>query len=261
MSLFGLAGVDPSVTNAVAPYDHESGVDSQMLEESIARSQLLSFLPALNDCLTAQGYDPEPPLPEPPARDDPIHVSNWQFPPIEDLLAEGFVNPSTGDESDVEDPRDHTVEAEEARRARRAAVDLCSQQIGYPTTAEEMGDAHRLYWSVLLSWNQVLTEIDNTDEVREATARFSVCLQDDGVPEHWTTSTTAYLSYVDEVLYAQDGDLEKEAAVRREYGMRYGRCAKDLFAVKQVLRTGELRSAFLVEHEAAIRELASIVGW
>lgn len=257
---FGLAGIDPSITNAVAPYDHESSVDSQILEDTIGRSEQLSFLPALNDCLAAEGYDRVPPPPEPPVRDDPIYVSNWQFPQIESLIAEGFVNPDAGIESDEEDPRNRTTAGDAANRKRREAADLCSQRIGVPTTDEEMGDAHRLYWSVLSSWNQVLTEIDNTDEVRDAMTRFSECLQDDGVPAHWTSSTTAYLSYVDEVLYAQDGDLQKEAAVREEYGMRYGRCAKDLFAIKQRLRSGELRSTFLAEHEGTIRELASIVG-
>lgn len=257
---FGLAGIDPSITNAVAPYDHESNVDSQILERSIARSEQLSFLPALNDCLAGEGYEPVEPPPQPPVRDDPIYVSNWQFPQIENLIAEGLVNPDAGKESSEEDPRNRTTAGDAANRKRREAADLCSQRIGVPTTDEEMGDAHRLYWSVLSPWNQVLTEIDNTDEVRDATTRFSECLQDDGVPAHWTTSTTAYLSYVDEVLYAQDGDLQKEAAVREEYGMRYGRCAQDLFAIEQRLRSGELRSAFLAEHEVAIRELASIVG-
>ncbi len=259
-SSFGLAGVDPSITNAVAPYDHESNVDSQLLEGYISRLEQLRLLPALNECLAGEGYEPVAPPAELPGRDDPIWVSNWQFPPIETLIAEGFVTPDGYQESAEEDPRNRTAESEAARLAQREARDRCRLQAGAPTTDAEMGLEHRLFSSLRSTWEEVLVGIDDSDDVRDATTKYSQCLRDEGVPAQYTSPVTAFLGFTDATRAAQDGDPQKDAEVQEDFGKLYGRCAQDLFSVKERLRSGELRSAFLAEHEVTIRELASIVG-
>lgn len=244
------------VSAAVAPFDHESSVESVLLEVGIESvwSERLSYISA---CMADAGFDgPEPVVL--PSRDDPILISNWQFPPTDLLAASGFVflpgepaGPNELSPNDyVEDP------------ARDAAAAACSTEEASLNLDSDRTRASELYGDLRGAWERVLTDIDNSAEVQMELAGFSACLVDNDIPAQYTTSLERYLGYVDSLLMTA-GDIDDYAEMRaidEKFGKLYAECGRDLFETREQLRSGERRTDFLDDHAEEISELKDLIG-
>jgi len=240
----GLVGVEVEVSNAVAPFDHQSWVDSLLLEFSLARVRNQQVF----DCLAGEGFTlPQAaPLPD---RDDPVLWSNAMFPNIEVLARDGFpVLPGTP--GSLDDSRERSEE--EAAAARRCVAEVDGND-------SEAIVAYDLYASVRGPWETVLDEIDATDEIMSLVGEFGACLRDEGIPAEFTASVSTYLGYVQSLKMAVEGELTQVAEINERMGKLYVGCGRELFEARERLRGGERREAFLREHEVAIRELSDLL--
>lgn len=242
----GSAGSEVDVVSAVAPFDHESAVESHILELLLSNfgeegRQYLS------DCMAESGFEGPPEVIVIPDRDDPILIANLQFPPIAMLATEGFaVLP--GIPSSPEDFIEHPE--------RNAASRSCSAKADVHFFATDDARASLLYTTIRSAWEEVLDEIDASDELRPLASEFSACLVDAGVPSNNASSVGRYLGYVDSLI----ADGADRAAVSEEYGKLYAECGTDLFTAREQLRSGERRTEFLDEHAAEISELAELLS-
>lgn len=246
-----LSGVAIDVSNAVAPFDHESGVDSFLLSSALDRPgpDELQFL---LDCLAAEGFTLQKVWGPLPKRDDPMLISNWYFPQLEALALEGFVQ-LPGTPSKPEDFQGRPPKQDAAEQACIAAME------------DQFRDSDRtraleLYWSMRIPWGDALDEIDGSAEVRDLVRGFSACLVDEGVPVESAVSELHFLSYVDEVLWRADDVAATEAEIHVRLGKLYVECGRELFETKEQLRSGERRTAFLAEHAETIRELSDLLS-
>lgn len=242
--------VEVDVSNAVAPFDHESNVDSRLLLWLVG-DRGADWLQFVDDCMTERGYVFDWPEREvAPNRDDPMLVSNWQFPPVDALAAEGFpVLPGTpsSPEDFVDPPEGHT-----------ATSQACSLEAEQRFRAADDARAEDLYRTLRGAWEEVLTDIDDSDEVNAHVVGFGSCLVEEGIPAEYSTSLDRYLGYVDSLRV--DADAAKGAEILREYGKLYAECGRDLFETREELRTGDQRVAFLDKHADAISELTDLVN-
>lgn len=243
------AVVEVDVSRAVAPFDHESNVDSGLLGRLVA-DRGTDWLQFVDDCMAERGFVFDWQEREvAPSRDDPMLVSNPQFPPIDALAAEGFpVLPGTpsSPEDFVDPPEGHS-----------AAAQACSAEAEQRFRTADDARAEDLYATVRGAWEEVLTEIDASDEVNALVVGFGSCLVEEGIPAEYSNSLGRYLGYVDSLRV--DADAAKDAEILKEYGKLYAECGRDLFETREQLRTGELRVAFLDEHADAISELTDLV--
>lgn len=248
-----LSGVAVNITNAVAPFDHGSNVDWQLLASAISRPGIDEWQ-YLSDCMAAEGFE-LPPLAPPLERDDPILISNWQFPPVDILTVEGFtaVPPIPSSPEDFEETSTRTD-------AHFESLQSCGAAAEEEFKGSDRARAYELYAMVRGSWEELLTEIDGSDEIRPLAEGFSVCLRDEGIPVDYTVSERRLLGYVDELLWGADSVAEEEARIRERYGKLYAECGRELFEAKERLRSGERRVAFLAEHEEAIRGLSDLLS-
>jgi hypothetical protein len=194
------------------------------------------------------GFDgPEPVVL--PSRDDPFLISNMHFPPTDLLAAEGFVLlpgvPSSPDDF-VEDPE------------RDAAAAACTVE-GEVLYGSNGSRASELYGTIRGAWEEVLTDVDNTAEVRAALAKFSSCLVDEEIPDQHTGSLLRHLGYVDSLLAAADDDRAQMLQVHEDFGELYAECGRELFKTREQLRSGDQRDAFLDEHAEEIGELSDLI--
>jgi hypothetical protein len=239
-----LAGVEVEVSNAVAPFDHQSNVDSQLLGFGLsrARTQLIS------DCLVVQGF-PSVSISPLPDRDDPFLMANLQFPYIETLDRDGFPT-LPGTPSSPDDFRERS-EAE-AAASRQCAEDVDASD--YDVIA-----AYELYAAVRGPWESVLDEIDAIDEIRSLVGEFGACLRAQGIPADATASEGTFLGHVQSLLMATGVDESSWPEINERMGKLYVECGRKLFEARERLRGGERREAFLREHEVAIRELSELL--
>lgn len=247
----GLSGVAVDVSNAVAPFDHESNVDSQLLSRAVNRPgpDELQFL---SDCLAAEGFAMPQAWGSLPKRNDPMLISNWQFPQVEALATDGFV-PLPGTPGGPEDFQDRPA-------AQDAAEQVCFAAMEDQFRISDRARAYELYGLLRSRWEEVLDEIDGSDEVRVLVQGFGACLRDEGVPVESTVTELHFLSYVDELLYKADDVSADEEEIRVRLGKLYVECGRELFETKRQLRSGERRAAFLAEHAEAIRELSDLLS-
>lgn len=249
--LAGLAGVEVEVTNAVAPYDHHSNVDSLLLEMGLhgALNQL-TF-----DCIAEQGFArPQGPT-ELLHRDDPFLMANLAFPHTERLASEGFpfLPPTPASPDDFQTPSE----------AEREASRVCARQVHGADS--DLNAAIEIFGSIRSAWEVVLDEIETLDEVVRLKEDFSACVRDEGIPAS-SSSEHGFLSYVD-FLRAEVADTaadledarEQQAGIKLTMGRLYAECGRELFEAREQLRGGERRARFLAEHEAGIRELNDFV--
>jgi len=242
--IVGLVEVEVEVSNAVAPFDHDSNVDGLLLEFSLSRlrTQLIS------DCRVAEGFPPVSisPLPD---RDDPILMANLAFPHIEALAEGGFPNlPGTPGSPEDSRPRSE---------AETAASRQCAEDID--ASDRDVIVAYELYASMRGEWEVVLAEIDATAEIRSLAVGFSSCLVAEGVPTTNARSEGSFLGYVDSLLAATGADESAWPEIRERMGKLYVECGRELFEARERLRAGERREAFLTEHQEAIRELSELL--
>lgn len=238
-STAGLPGVDVDVTNAVAPFDHPSFVDSVLLEIAIGQVRTRE----INECMAAEGFDPPPPsgLPD---RDDPSLVSNLTFPFVKRLAAQGFVR----GRSDAPSPGD----AQEPAGGEIDALIACGEELerdGTDSTALQ-----ETFGAVRGAWEEVLASIDASDEIAVLVGEFGECLRAQGIPPESSDSEGSFLVYVDMLILEAD-DPDRTAEIDRTMGKLYVECGRDLFERREQLRSGDLRESFLNEHAAAIQEL------
>ena len=242
----GSAGIEVDVASAVAPFDHESAVESQLLGLLLANFGA-EGVQYLHDCMAERGFEGPPEAIVIPTRDDPIFIANLQFPPIAMLAAEGFtVLPGT-----PSSPEDFIEQPE-----RNAAARSCSANADEHFLSTDNARASELYTTIRSAWERVLTEVDGSDDLRPLASEFSACLVDEGVPSDHAISEGRYLGYVD-FLIAEGAD---RIAVYEQYGKLYAECGTELFTAREELRSGERRTEFLDEHADAISELAELVG-
>jgi len=240
----GLVEVEVDVSNAVAPFDHDSNVDGLLLEFSLSkvRTQLIS------DCRVAEGFPPVSisPLPD---RDDPMLMANATFPHIEALAASGFPNlPGTPGSPEDSRPRPE----EEAAASRQ-----CAEQVD--ASDHDVIAAYGLYASIRSAWEVVLAEVDATAEIQSLVVGFASCLVADGIPSTNARSEGSFLGYVDSLLAATGADESAWPEIRERMGKLYVECGRELFEARERLRAGERREAFLAEHQEAIRELSELL--
>lgn len=238
----GLEGVDVDVTNAVAPFDHGSLVDSLLVEIAISRLRSLE----LNECMAGEGFDPPGALTV-PDRDDPSLVSNAMFPNIEKLAVDGIVRARSSAPPPDQSPQPAPGELE--------ALAQCGARL--EATGSEAESLLEVFYSVRGAWEDVLAEIDALPEVRSLVGAFSTCLRNEGIPAEFSASEIAFLSYLDGLFFAADSDSQAE--IDRQMGRLYAECGRELFQARELLRRGERRSAFLIRHESAIRELHAML--
>jgi hypothetical protein len=239
-----LVGVDVEVSNAVAPFDHHSNVDSLLLELGLHKARTQDIY----DCLAREGFAPRQ-VSELPARDDPILMANAGFPFVEALARDGIpVLPPTPGAPD--DFREYSQAEREASRSCAEAVDRSHGEVIV---------ALELWVSVRFAWEPVLAEIDATDEIRSLVGEFSSCLIEEGIPADSAASETAYLSYVDFLLADTGGDPTEFVEVSERMGKLYAECGRELFETRERMRGGERREAFLREHEESIRRLSDLL--
>ncbi len=243
------SAVEVDVNNAVAPFDHESNVDSHILGRLVGNYGA-DWQQYVSDCMAEQGFD-EPEWPVAPSRDDPMLISNWQFPPVDAFAADGFpVLPGT-----PSSPEDFVEQPE-----RSAASLSCEASAGERFLTTDDARASELYRTIRSAWEEVLTEMDDSDEIGALVGGFGSCLVDEGIPVEYTTSVERYLGYVDSLLVDSDDDATKIAEIHKEYGKLYAECGRELFETREQLRSGEQRVAFLEEHAEAIRELTDLIN-
>lgn len=253
-----------NVSSAVAPFDHESNVDSMLLGHVVSNFGSDGWQ-YLSDCMTEQGFDP-PELVQFPSRDDPFHISVPRFPPIDTFAIDGFpVLPAI-----------HSPPADSSGPEYEEAARACTETTEKHFRGTDNARAWELYNTVRSAWEDVLTDIDASDEVRPLAVEFGSCLEDSGIPHEYTVpnhpsrayvegTLGAYLGYVDSLLgtNARPGDEPvtsvERAEIHEEYGMLYAECGRELFETREQLRSGERRDAFLAEHADAIRELSDLV--
>jgi hypothetical protein len=242
--VLGLVEVEVEVSNAVAPFDHDSNVDNLLLEFGLSkvRTQLIS------DCRVAEGFPPISisPLPE---RDDPLLMANRSFPDIEALAEGGFPN-IPGTPGSPEDSRQRS-------EAEAAASRQCSEDID--ASDHDVIVAYGLYASIRSAWEVVLAEIDATAAIQSLVAGFSSCLVAEGIPTTNARSEGAFLGYVDSQLAATGAEQSAWPEIREGMGKLYVQCGRELFEARERLRSGERREAFLIEHQEAIRELSDLL--
>jgi len=245
VSVIDLSSID--VSAAVAPFDHESNVESMLLEIGIQSvwNEKLSYI---GECMAGVGFDGPKPVVL-PRRDDPFLISNMQFPPTDLLATEGFALlpgvPSSPDDF-VENPE------------RDAATFECTVE-GEALYGSDGSRASELYGTIRSAWEEVLTDIDSTVEVRAALGEFSSCLAVEDIPDQHTDSLERYLGYVDSLLMAADDDSTEMRSIHEEYGKLYAECGRELFDTREELRSGDQRISFLDDHSDEIRELTNLI--
>jgi hypothetical protein len=237
-----LAGFDVDVSNAVAPFDHESNVDSLLLEFGVARVRNQQVF----DCIAAAGFVP-PTTTALPDRDDPM-LRSAAFPDVETLAREGFPNlPGTPGTLGPEDTRSE---------AEAAASRACAEQVDGSQT--DVIEAIGLFGSMRSAWEEVLAEIDALDATHSLVDEFGACLREEGIPAEFTTSEGRYLGYVDSLL-ATGSDQSTWPEIRQRMGRLYADCGQDLFAARSALRSGERRESFLSQHQDSISRLSALL--
>jgi hypothetical protein len=240
----GLVGVEVEVSNAVAPFDHDSNVDNLLLGMAISRVRTAQIF----ECLSGEGF-PTPELTVLPSRDDPFLMSNWAFPDTDRLSREGFpVLPGTPASPDDERERSQ-AELEASRQ--------CSETVDREDVATSR--AYELYGSVRNAWEEVLAEVEGLEEIGSLVDGFSLCLRSEGIPAESAGSELSYLSHVDSLKFEAGSDDVAFAEIGERYGKLYAECGRELFETRERLRGGERRDVFLREHEAAIRELNELL--
>ena len=239
-----LVGVEVEVSNAVAPFDHQSVVDNLLLEFGLSRVRV----GLMNDCLVAEGFPPFSisPLPD---RDDPILMANRQFPYIEALARDGFPT-LPGTPSSPDDFRERS-------EAEAAASRSCAEELD--RSGHDAIAAYELYAAVRGPWESVLDEIDAIDEIRSLVGEFGACLRAQGIPADATASEGTFLGHVQSLLMATGVDESSWPEINERMGKLYVECGRKLFEARERLRGGERREAFLREHEVAIRELSELL--
>ena len=242
--IVGLVEVEVEVSNAVAPFDHDSNVDDLLLGFGLSRVRV----GLINDCLAAEGFPPIhlAPLPD---RNDPILMANWAFPYLDALAESGFPN-LPGTPGSPEDSRQRS-------EAEAAASRQCAEEVD--ASDHDVIVAYELSASIRSAWEVVLAEIDATAEIQSLVVGFSSCLVAEGIPATNARSEGSFLGYADSLLAATGADETAWPEIREWMGKLYVECGRELFEARVRLRAGERREAFLTEHQEAIRELSDLL--
>lgn len=237
-------GAEIEVVNAVAPFDHESNVDSLLLEMrlSLARSEQVS------SCVRSEGFTP-PPLPALPERDDPSLSATASFPNYEALARYGLPNNASpvGDGGDGPGSWEPEPGSEDA-------IQSCSEKVN-AERGRDSAEALDLWAATRSAWEDVLAEIETLDEVVALRDKFGECLRADGTPAQNTSTEDDFLFYVDGLVLAAPDQAEITVILERS-GKLYAECGHDLFEAQRRLRSGERRAAFVAEHDEAIRVIS-----
>ncbi|MBK5224018.1 MAG: hypothetical protein JJE52_14325 [Acidimicrobiia bacterium] len=247
---FELPAIEPfdgDVAAAVAPFDHDSNVDSQLLELWVAAYRDR----AGDECLVAQGRaDLVVERPLPLDRDDPLLVANAAFPDPELLAAEGLVvPPGTPFDPTEPTPGDDAL-----------VVQGCNEQV--VSSGADVVHIGQLFAVLRAGWARELELIDTTSEVEAAAAALGSCLRDQGIPAEYTSEPRRFFGYVDSLRRALADDVDRQdAVIRLEHGRLYAECgaSSGYFTVREQMRSGDRRTAFLAEHAPEIDELTALV--
>lgn len=258
-----LASVGADFLDAVAPYDHDSYLNFSefQLDLDLERQRRIA------DCVRAEGIDDYPIYKSPFDRSDRANeaYSRGQFPRVDLIEAEGF--PFVEGLPDAEQPEPIDEAAIEV--AARCVADLRGLSDDPDNweneDVQEIVPEAALHDDLFVAWQAVIDEIETLPEVRQEVERFGECLVDLGIPtDNATGPESAFFSYVDQLRMQTIEEAGHEAndeqeAIMRQYGQMWAGCGRDLFELREQLRSGERREAFLQEHEATIIELYAAV--
>lgn len=240
--------VEVAVENALAPFDAATAVDDLMLNLALADIERQRG----NECVMEEGFSDVEPTPEIPSRAEMVWIFNGTFPYIEGLARDGLL----------------VLESEEVGPDGETAVGAWAPPPGY---VEAMGQcledlfdgqqhpAKEIYDDVRVAWEEVLEEIESSDDVQELRDGFSQCLLDEGIPADASSNEFAFLFYVDELHFDAGDDAGRIAEISEQYGRLYVECGRALFEARERLRGGERRTAFLTDHRRDIQELTELL--
>jgi hypothetical protein len=236
--------VEVEVLNAVAPYDPGSAADSLIVQQRVSRLGL----EAIVECLGERGFPETLPPAEPIDRHATARTFNADFPDVDGLARDGLrVEVADGEMDGGEPPSEPPPGGEEAAAE-------CFEE---PAVQEAIAQEER-FASVRDAWEDVLAEIEGTDEIVRLGDEFSACLRDEGVPAESATDAARYLAYVDGLMAQAGGDQAEMGSIAERFGKLYVECGRDLFEARERLRGGDYRDAFLLEHADALRKLSDV---
>lgn len=237
---------DIAISEAVAPFDHDSNVESMLLTYGIDAMQNPRFA-SVEQCMVDAGFGGYRPQVTLPDRNDPILAANLQFPATDELAEVGFPKlsgiPASPDEFTPNPARDE-------------AIQRCTTSEESP---QEYSEAVDLYNKIRGDWEGVLTEIDELPDVQSKLNDFGACLVAADIPAEYTTGLGRYLGYMDSLLAELDADSPMQDTILEEYGKLYASCGRDMFETREALRSGERRTTFLSGHASEIAELTLIL--
>lgn len=251
----GLEDVEIEVVNAAAPYDHDSNVDSIIVESRAADMRTA----LIEDCLRDEGFTELPPSTEPhanPDRDSPLFMANAEFPDSDRLAREGLPSGAQSGRVDSGGQNDE-AEWEPPPGFEEAAIDCVDSLQLAGSDHGSVHPAQEAFHSVRSAWEDELREIDATEEVEDHRKAFAACLREEGVPPESASDERSMLAYVDEMKMAAS-DQQEADGIGASYGKLYAACGESLFEAKERLRA-ERRPGFLEEHADAIREISDLV--
>lgn len=196
-------------------------------------------------CLRDAGFPDRAPdvHSELPDRDDPFLASHWQFPDVEALASDGFpyIQGSPA-ELDEEPPGPAFYEANQRCRA---------------LINSSLEDLALRFAGARAEWEKILEVIENDPAVAEAKSAFTACLHDAGLqpaPDH-----DDYSRYLNGLIQSTE-DEQELATILRDEGILYAECGRDLFELREQLRSGEGRDAFLNENQDLIDDLSELLA-
>lgn len=232
----------PRVADVVAVFDSYSSVQNQRIEAFISRELAI----ATNECLLDEGAEPLTLSPM-PGIDDPIWQANKNFPDIEALELNGFIE-VPGTPAKPEDFVGNSAERD-AQLARCQAVATQNRA--------DMTQALELWQNLTAAWWPTLEELENNEALLDLTESFSACLVSEGIPAESSEHEGRFLGYLDSVIRSNDDPIAR-TDIRREMGQLYAHCGRDLFEARVELRLPH-REAFLDAHQDEIAELDSLL--
>lgn len=242
-----LSIVSPRVVEAVAPYDAASAVSQSVVAAELIHPWNVNQ----QQCMADHGVGNDSAV-ERPALDPAVLIRDNpnRFPHIESLEEDGFLNQLMR--------ADATSENESPPGESREVLhpDFENAVTAFHRDAELEGvrDGYELFFSLAIQWQEILDDIDGSDEVQLLRQEMAACLQADGVPAEVASHENRFLGYVDSLIFEQSGSPDESARIYREYGQMYVRCGEPMFVRRQSLYL-EQRDRFLDANTRAIAQL------
>lgn len=260
--------IDERLLRAVAPYDHASMIDMDAL---LLRLHHLEDV-QVAACMRERGVDVEDPVPYPAPHPDDRGLQAYagdQWPHVEWLLEDGLPYASTLDTGVDAPPHpfeglsEHDAEVHGLCLNGGEPLDLATR----PVDGVTLHPAMKAFGDLTVAWERERARIDADSALEPLRDQFRSCLEDAGVGPVHTADPTHFFGHVNGLVQqlAADPDLTPETfdaaarEVHEQWGRRWASCGRDFFELREQLRAGERRDAFLDQHADQIAELAALL--